>query len=192
MVLEYRNRQGDTYWFFEGQTKSGKPKYYASKKSTSASGRNLDVIPDGYEIFEQPSNGTVILRRYKPSVILQEELALVSHLVLELTSFSCQRSTIDGNYIVVYTPVNSWNEKFAENFGDVPSNRKQAWIEEGNFSTELRFCLVNPEDRLFVPERYCHLSSINGWINAGAFGPLEKVARQILPKLGTEDLCSFC
>ena len=52
--MEYTNRKGDRYFVFEGRTKTGKPKYFASRKETSDKGKRLDEVPESYEIAEAP------------------------------------------------------------------------------------------------------------------------------------------
>ena len=45
---------------------------------------------------------------------------------------------------------------------------------------------VDAERRTFRAERWCYLGSIDDWIDIGPLGPLDRLARQLMPKLGTE------
>jgi hypothetical protein len=54
------------------------------------------------------------------------------------------------------------------------------------FTPVLRFILADAERRTFRVERWCYLGSIDDWIDVGPMGPLDRLARQLIPKLGTE------
>ena len=70
MGLEYVNRCGDRYYLLQGKTKTGKPKYYASRK---CNGVAVDRMPEGFEFYEHPAQGLVSVRRIRPSQILASE-----------------------------------------------------------------------------------------------------------------------
>ncbi|MBA2175404.1 hypothetical protein H0266_10910 [Halobacillus locisalis] len=61
MALKYRSFRGDVYYLQSKKTKKGNTTYFASKKKTGA-GADMDELPDGYEIYEDPS-GKVFVRR---------------------------------------------------------------------------------------------------------------------------------
>ena len=73
MPIQYVNRKGDTYFLHEGKTKTGKPKWFFSKKSEGAL---AESIPDGYEIYEN-HNAQVFLRIIVPTLVTKEEIAAV-------------------------------------------------------------------------------------------------------------------
>ena len=104
METQYVNRRGDRYYVFQGKTKTGKPKYYASKRETSDQGVRVDSLPKEFEIFENPSNATVSVRRRKASRVLPAERDLVDGLALDLSAYSHVQTIIDGDRIVVFTP----------------------------------------------------------------------------------------
>ncbi|MDA0591589.1 MAG: tetratricopeptide repeat protein [Planctomycetota bacterium] len=77
-VTEHRsvrhvNRKGDVYYLHEGQTKTGKPKYFFSKQ---AAGNLCSRIPAGFEVYENV-RGQVFCRRIQPKLISDEEVAVV-------------------------------------------------------------------------------------------------------------------
>ena len=74
MHIEHTNRKGQTYYLHVGKTKTGKPKYQFSKKST---GDLVNEIPEGYEIYEHPVNGQVFLRKKLPRLITDLEKNIV-------------------------------------------------------------------------------------------------------------------
>src|SRR5437899_2787853 len=54
MGIEYVNRRGERYYLLQGKTKTGKPKYYVSRK---AEGVPVEQMPEGYELHENRSGG---------------------------------------------------------------------------------------------------------------------------------------
>jgi hypothetical protein len=72
-AIQHINRKGDTYYLHQGHTKTGKPRYYFSKKTEGELCREL---PDGFEIYENP-RGQVFCRRVQPKLIRDEEIEVV-------------------------------------------------------------------------------------------------------------------
>ena len=66
MTVQYTNRKSKTYYLHEGKTKTGKAKYHFSMKKE---GKLIKKIPDGYEIYEHPTNAQVFLRKEQPILI---------------------------------------------------------------------------------------------------------------------------
>jgi hypothetical protein len=56
------------------------------------------------------------------------------------------------------------------------------------FTPVLRFILEDVEERTFRTERWCYLGSIDDWIDVGPMGPVDRLARHWVPKLGTDAL----
>lgn len=173
MTLEYRNRKGDVYYAYQGLTKTGKPKYFASKRESSDKGERLKTMPSDYEFAENPSDGGVTLRRIKPSNILPQERELVSKLVLKLTQYKSQHTVIDGDSIVVFTPSGP------QGLGSF-------------YTATLRFVLLDSDKRIFYPERFCFRGSIDDWINIGEPASLNELARKFIPYLGKEAFFDLC
>src|SRR2546429_666942 len=61
-------------------------------------------------------------------------------------------------------------------------------VEEhyARYAPVLRFILLDPAQRRFGVERMCYLGSIDGWLELGRTGPVEKLARALIPTLGTD------
>lgn len=77
MSVTYINRKGDTYYLHQGTTKKGNPNYYFAKKEPDAP---VETIPDGYEIYENPNAQVFlrkILRKIRPKLITDDEMATV-------------------------------------------------------------------------------------------------------------------
>jgi hypothetical protein len=169
--------------------KTGKPKYFASKRDTSEKGVIVDSLPDEFEIFEDPGNATVSVRRRRPSRILPPERDLVDQLAVELSAYSCVQTIIDGDRIVVYTPdtdPEAAAATLARIFGSAPSTAADWTRRNTAYSAEIRFTIHDVDERTYLAERYCYRSSIDRWIHIGGPARLEPLARKLLPHLGQE------
>lgn len=56
----------------------------------------------------------------------------------------------------------------------------------GQFTPVMRFILLDKTARTFRAERWCYLDSIDDWISVGPMGPVDRLARQLIPRLGTD------
>lgn len=189
MALEHTNRQGETYYLLQGKTKTGKPKYYVSRKPD---GVPVDEMPEGFEFYENPMRGLVSVRRIRPSNVLPLERAFLEQKMRELTGIEVFRVEIDADRLVVYTPEMSSAEanflvrKLAGDF-PIPRERLQVWAEGQRLQPMLAFSLVDEEKRLFRVARWCFLGSIDGWfpMSSGSKS-LERQAERFLPHLEKE------
>jgi hypothetical protein len=188
--LEYVNRRGDRYFVLQGKTKTGKPKYYCSKR---AGGIPVERLPDGFEIREGPENALVYIRKIRPTRIQRFEREMVASLANELAGTAVILDA-DGDSLVVYAsdvdPAESARilsilvgEPFA---GRDPES--DWFITHARYSPMFRFTLVYEGERLFSAERWCSLGRTDGWIALRANEPLEALARFYLPRLGEESV----
>lgn len=187
--MEYTNRRGDRYFVFQGRTKTGKPKYFVSKKERSEKGTRIESVPDGFEIFENPGNSTVSIRRRKHSRVIEAERKLVEQLAVERSAYSCVQTIIDGDCIVVYTPETDPEVAAAQLAAlfDTPLARSVQWTAmNARYAAELRFRLIDEDTRHFSAERYCYRGAIDGWISISGPAPLESLARKFVVHLGRE------
>lgn len=97
MAVEYVNSQGQKYYVHQGTTKTGKPKYFFSMKGEGAL---VKIIPDGYEIYENP-NAQVFLQKIQPKFITDEEVAIVEKGMKELTELQYYRVDVRKDTIYV-------------------------------------------------------------------------------------------
>jgi len=194
MSLEYTNRRGTRYFVFQGETKTGKPKYYASRKPESDKGVRIDALPDDFEIFEHPESTVVTIRKRKPTRVLPEERDLVHQTALEQSACSTVLTVIEGDRIVVYTPQESsmLSSAFSERFGIFSSRIADVVTRSAGFSGELRFKLVDAEFRVWQTERYCYRGSIDRWIEIGRRDFLDSLAEKYVPHLGRESFFELC
>lgn len=188
MSLEYTNRFGDRYYVLQGRTKTGKPKYYCSRKADSA---RVERLPEGYEIHESPRNAVVTIRKVRQSRILPAERQLVERLAGELSAVPVIVD-VDGDKLVIYASEESpasAARRLERVFGDDAATKARIdkWVTtHANYAPALCFKLVDENHRLYRTDRWCYRSSVDGWLPLDARRPLEPLARAHLPHLGRE------
>lgn len=158
MPLEYENRRGDKYYVHEGRTKTGKPKFWCSKK---AEGNPVEQLPEGFELHENPRNAQVTVRKIQTSRILPIERELLTKWVRELSGTEYSIVDVEEDSLVVYA------------------------IDQ-NYSPMFRFSLTDEDERQYCVQRWCYRGSIDRWIYLAGGAPLEQHARTFLPHLASE------
>src|SRR5437867_2612508 len=101
MPMEYVNRRGDRYFLLQGKTKTGKAKYYVSRKPD---GVPVEKMPEGYELYENPERGLVSVRKIRPTKLLPEERAKLGAWTRELAGIEFFFVDVQDDSLVVYTP----------------------------------------------------------------------------------------
>jgi hypothetical protein len=192
MPVSYTNRKGMTYILYRGQTRTGKPRYYFGRHGQSQ-GEPVSEIPPGYTISESV-NGVVSLVKDHPALIQPEEVAAVEAVVQQHPAARRYRVAVKGNRIEIYEQVGpDYNALVSELH--LPGLSRPGLAEElraleerhAHYTPVLRFTLLDPKQRLFSVERMCYLGSIDGWLELhGQTGPVAKLARVLIPTLGTE------
>lgn len=186
MSVTYENRKGDVYHLHQGTTKTGKPKYYFAKREPESP---VEAIPEGYEIYESP-NGQVFLRRERPKVITDAEVAAVERGMKTHASVKYYLLDVKKNAIVVYTADQDPNDPFFNLSKLIPTANRQRVREllarEAHYTAMMRFVLVDKEARTFEPERYCFRGRIDDWISIGRPDLLDKLVTKYTPHLGQE------
>jgi hypothetical protein len=191
MPVTYTNRKGHTYYLCQGLTKTGKLRYYFARQPKEGS---PDQIPEGYRISESV-NGVVSLVKDQPQLIFPQEVASVEAVLAHHPKGSDYRVAVKKNQVVIYERLGPDVETLNAIFGkfsplppEIVKNRLQEQLDKSaRFSPILRFILIDPEERKFYAERWSYMGSIDDWIDIGESGKLEKLARRLIPKLGTDD-----
>ena len=124
----------------------------------------------------------------RPQLILPEELASVKDTLQKHPKSHNYRVAVKNDQIIIYE---SQGTDFGELFGSigwtVPDRLGQEFNERhAHFSPIMRFILDDTEERIFSPQRWCFLGSIDTWINAGTSGKIDYLVK-LIPKLGTDD-----
>ncbi|MBL7183062.1 MAG: hypothetical protein ISS50_01290 [Anaerolineae bacterium] len=191
MTVMYTNWKGVTYYLCRGVTKTGKPRYYFAREPK---GEPVDEIPEGWKISESV-NGIVSLVKDRPAQIRLEEVEAVEAAVQRHPKARNYRVSVKHNRIEVYERVGLGTEELITDLRGVGllvpgrAGRLRELLESrARFTAVLRFILTDAERRTFRTERWCYLGSIDDWIDVGPMGPVDRLARQWIPKLGTDAL----
>jgi hypothetical protein len=192
MPISYTNRKGVTYALYLGQTRTGKPRYYFGRPGQSQ-GEPVTELPPGFTISESV-NGVVSLVKDRPALIRPEEMASVEAAVQRHSEARRYRVAVKGNRIEIYEQVGPDYNALVNDL-HLPGLSRPGLAEElrdleerhAHYTPVLRFTLLDPEQRRFGSERMCYLGSIDGWLELhGQTGPVAKLARALIPTLGTE------
>jgi hypothetical protein len=191
MPVSYTNRKGLTYTLYRGQTKTGKPRYYFGRAG-QGQGEPVTELPPGFTISESV-NGVVSLVKDRPSLIQPEEVAAIEAAVRQHPEARRYRVAVKHDQIEIY-------EQFGPDYNalvselHLPGLSRPGLAEElraleerhAHYTPVLRFTLLDPTRRRFGVERMCYLGSIDGWLELGQTGPAAKLARALIPTLGTD------
>ena len=166
MTIEYTNRKQQKFYLHQGQTKTGKPKYFFSMKSE---GTSVDTLPDGYEIYENP-NAQVFLRKIPDRHITLEEIATVRDGIAKHANLVNGRDFIidvkNKNIVVHFCDQNIINLKDTLSSIRARNTQEAEEILARNltYSPMMQFVLDDAPTRTFRVERWCFRGSIDDWI----------------------------
>lgn len=194
MPITHTNRKGAVYYLHQGTTRTGKPRYYFSR---GPSDRDIEKIPDGYEITESV-NGVVSLRRVTPRLISDLEVQTVK---LALQSHShLRRYQVDvrKDAVTVYEPVGEMSDDIIKEM--VRATVLDRILERIRLESEryaqytpvMRFLLVDAEEREFTVERMCYRGGMEGWLSLHCWGTVRNLAKEYVHHLGKESLFDLC
>lgn len=191
MPVTHTNRKGHTYYLCQGLLKTGKLRYYFARQPKEGS---PDQIPEGYKISESV-NGVVSLVKDRPELIMPQEVASVKAVLARHPKGRDYRVAVQKNQIIIYERLGPDIDTLSAIFGEfspLPSaivrKRLQEQLDKlARFSPILRLILIDSEERKFTAERWSYMGDIDDWIDIGESGNIDNLARQLIPKLGTDD-----
>ncbi len=191
MPVSYTNRKGVTYTLYRGQTRTGKPRYYFGRPD-QIQGEPVIELPHGFTISESV-NGVVSLVKDHPAQILPQEVEAVKAAIKRHPEAHRYRVAVKGNRIEVYEQVGpDYNALVSElhipGLSSPGLSQELRALEEryARFTPVLRFILLDRERRLFGVQRMSSLGGIDDWLELGQTGPVAKLARVIIPTMGSE------
>lgn len=120
MTVQYTNRRGQIYYLYQGTTKKGKPKYFFSTKINE---NRVNVIPDDFEIYENPNAQVFLIKKVPPLISDLEKQAVISS-IKKNKSISHYIVDVKKEYITIYTADQS------------PAFEEESW-QAGNFKPSL-------------------------------------------------------
>jgi hypothetical protein len=189
MSITYTNRKGFKYFLNKGVTKTGKPRYYFAREQK---GEPVDEVPQGYEIQESV-NGVVSLVKVCPKLIPYEESVCVENALALHPKARNYRVVVKEKQIIIYESIGLDVDdlmKLFEGF-PIPPNARERLEEHrdryARFTPVMRFILKDEQTREYSAERWCYRGGIDDWIYAGHSGKIDELAKNLTPKLGTDE-----
>jgi hypothetical protein len=176
---------------YRGQTRTGKPRYYFGRPD-QGQGELVTELPPGFTISESV-NGVVSLVKDRPALIQPDEVAAVEAAVQQHPEARRYRVAVKGNRIEVYEQVGPDYKALVSEL-HIPGLSRPGLAEQlraleerhAHYMPVLRFILLDPKQRWFGAQRMSSLGSIDDWMELGQTGPVAKLARALIPTLGTE------
>ncbi len=182
--IKYTNRRGETYYLYDGETKTGRPIHYFSMK---AGGTLAKALPCGFEIYESP-RGQVFLRKILPKLISDDELAVVEREVARFARLKGSRVERKLRVLTVYV-ADRKEDSMEEVWRLMPwrprlkdETARRFW----SYEAQLQFVLVDDKTRLFQARRYCYRGRIDDWIDIGELDSITALAKLYILHLEQE------
>ena len=165
------------------------PRYFFGRQTH---GERVKRLPSGCAIRESP-NGVVSLVKARPALIWPAEIAAVEAAVRRHPQAPAYRVVAKPDRIEVYVreaPDFRDVERHLRALGMEPTSLaaslREAEERQARFVPQLRFRLLDPAQRTFWAERMCDAGGIDDWLTLGDTGPLEELAADLVPTLGTD------
>ena len=183
------NKRKRIYYLHRGKTKTGKPRYHFSMKDK---GDLMEKIPEGFEIYEHPSNAQVFLRKKQPQIITDIENYLINKYLKKIKRSERYLSDIKGEFITVFES-NQNIDNLKALFKTLPlcghgsdSFLTEILEQETTYRPIMRFILKDKKKRIFMAERFCFKGSIDDWIHIGGPDSLGNLLKAYLKHLGRD------
>jgi hypothetical protein len=184
IAIQHVNRKGQTYYLHHRRSKTGVSHYHFS---TKAKGGNLvEALPEEYEIYESVP-GQVFLRRKKPRMISDIELAVLRHVLDRQLQRPIYKLEEQDAAVIVYLAEVHLGFEGDPLWGLLsPSSEdfRRRRTASANYTAMMRFVLSDSDARLFAVERYCFRGSVDRWIHLAGPDRLAALGERFLPHLG--------
>ncbi|HLX63409.1 MAG TPA: hypothetical protein VKX17_19215 [Planctomycetota bacterium] len=189
MAYTHVNRRGQTYHLMAGKTARGRPHFYFT---TKPKGESAASIPEGYEAYELPDTGAVVLRKKQPTRIIEfERLALENAIRTQagLTHFVVE---VVKDALIVHLSDMSPDDirGFLDDMVPLSSRRVADATDRlgrnARYSKMMRFRLVSEQPRQFEVDRWCFLGGIDDWFPIGDTAPMAAQIKKFVKHLGKE------
>lgn len=181
MIFEYTNRKGQTHFLKVSLTKNGRERYYIVKDKVKFDKTELLAdVPCGFEIYEYPEDGRVVIRKILISNITSDETGIVDAVMKKHLTAKDYIIDKDENGINVYT-------------GHL--DREEFLFDEEQFRCIQSYnCILRFEkhnNSAYKAQRFCYLSNYDGWITLETNGDLEYLAHKYCFHIDKESLLKF-
>jgi hypothetical protein len=184
-AFAYTNRQDVAYYLHEGKTKTGKVRYYFARSVEEGA---LAELPAGWEVSES-INGVVSVRRRREGDVRipADDLLRVQAEMRRHPHLRHHVAQVDRDAIVIYQPDVDLAELREIAASAMVPGRAEAFVEDrirrARFSPVLRFVR---DDSTYVVQRMTYRGD-GGWSYPLALGALDRLMRDLVPKIGTDE-----
>lgn len=154
-------------------------------------GNLVNTIPKGFEIYENP-NAQVFLRKIQPQIITEAEIAVVDTGMQQRSQVDRYLIDVKKDMISIFTPnenaagISELLTSTAAMLGRNSQNIQQLLEQSLTYASDLRFVLVDQQQRFFQTERYCYLGAIDDWIKVGPVAPLQTLVETFVHHIGQD------
>lgn len=181
MILEYINRKKESHYFIAKATKYGKERYYIVKdKAKYPKSDLLRDVPQGFEIYEYPEDGRVVLRKTLKSTITSDEIEIIKDEMGKHLTVKDYLIDKTENSIIIYLG----HLDKDEGWGD-----EEQFLKIQSYNYILRFEKTN--NGKYKAQRFCHLSDYFGWITMETNENLEYLAEKFCFHIDKESMLQF-
>lgn len=186
-TVRYTNRKGLTYYLCRGTTRTGQARYVFAREPQ---GEPMEELPPGYRVRESV-NGIVSLVKDVPATIRPEEVGVVDAAVRQHPRAHRYRVAVRRAAVEVCEQDGPDADDLTDLLGRAGLGHGRArevvraeLEQHAHYSPILRFRLTDSARRTFAADRRSYLRG-GEWL-ALAAGPLEELARRLIPTLGTD------
>jgi hypothetical protein len=192
MPITYTNRKDRTYYLCQGTTKTGKARYYFSREPK---GLVVEQMPEGYEIRESV-NGVVSLVKMRPKLLLEGEIEAVKAALQAHPQGNQYRVGSKSKRITIYERVGTDLMEVGADLAAMlgiefngDAKRRMADLERSRaqYAPIMQFVLTDVENRHFDARQMRLLGGTERWLDIAYNQPIEKLAKQLVPTLGTDE-----
>ena len=181
MILEYINRRKDSHFLIPKITKNGNERYYIVKDKTKFAKTDfLPEVPRGYEFYEYPNDGKVVLRKILKSIITQDEIGVIDDTMKNhLTAKDFLIDKTENSIIVYLGHLDQEDYLGQEGY----FHRIQSYFHK------IKFEKTNVNK--YKAQRFCNLSNYYGWITMETSEDLYYLADKYCFHIDKESLVEF-
>ena len=180
-MLEYINRRKESHFLISKPTKYGKERYYIVKNKEKFNESDfLTEIPRGYEFYEFPEDGRVVLRKITKSNITQDEVEIANDVMKNHLTAKDYIIDKTNDSLIIYVAHLSEEEffGFSDNFHLIQT-----------YNAKLKFEKL-PYNQ-YASQRFCYLSRNYGWITMETSEDLAYLMEKYCFHIDKESLLDF-
>lgn len=181
MIVEYINRRQESHFLIPKITKNGKERYYIVKDKSKFNKSDLLIEnPKGFEFYEFPEDGKVVLRKITKSIITQYEMDVIDDEMKNHLTVKDYLIDKTENSLIIYL---GHLEKEDYQGNESYFNKIQSYRHK------LRF--EKTQDGKYKAQRFCNLSNYYGWITLETSDDLVYLAEKFCIHIDKESLLEF-